>query len=194
MKGKLVEVTGADGVGKTTFINALADRLMSEHTVCIRQVLDKQSPITKLIYDVLNGDVTVPKETMHLLFEAGKYEQAPVIRELLESYDFVVMDRYRLENIAYGYARGMDTGWMETVQSGLPNPDVTLILDMDTEKAMKRTGGDLYERDRTMQENVRRFYQAYASLYGTRKNVFLLNADRYVEEIVDDAMDILLSL
>lgn len=192
-KGYLVEVTGIDGAGKTTFVQALAERLQKEYLVKTRKILAEGSAITDMIYSVLNGERSLEVTAMHLLFEAGKYEQQDYIVSDLAENDFVIMDRYRLENIAYGFAKGFDIDWMRDVQVGLLQPTITFILDIDPAISMTRTGGDLYESNPALQEKVRNFYLNYGELYQDER-IVVLDANQSVEGIVDDAMDVLLAL
>ena len=42
----------------------------------------------------------------------------------------VVCDRYLASSIAYGEAQGVDAEWLTEIQRALPQPSLTLFLDI----------------------------------------------------------------
>ena len=68
------------------------------------------------------------------------------------------------ETVAYGEAQGLDGRWLREIQRYLPQPDLTILLDIAPEAAAgrKTTNRDKYERDLAMLSRVRDSYRAQA--------------------------------
>ena len=80
----------------------------------------------------------------------------------------MVCDRYRASTVAYGEAHGLDPGWLDDLQRFLPQPDLTLVLDIAPETALgrKTANRDRYERDLAMLGRVRASYRRQAGQPG----------------------------
>ena len=76
----------------------------------------------------------------------------------------LVCDRYVASGIAYGEAQDLDPAWLAEVQRFLPGPDLTIVLDISPETAIRRKGTDRdrYERDLALQQRVRDSYRRQA--------------------------------
>ena len=76
----------------------------------------------------------------------------------------VICDRYLASSVAYGEAFGLDPAWLVDVQRYLPQPDLTVLLDIapETAAARKQQGRDRYERDMPLLGRVRESYQRQA--------------------------------
>nr|MBP6715993.1 hypothetical protein [Acidobacteriota bacterium] len=73
-------------------------------------------------------------------------------------------------------AQGLDSQWLRDIQRFLPEPTVTLLLDIAPETAVsrKRTGRDRYERDLALLGRVRESYRRQAEAEGW----VLINGDQ----------------
>jgi dTMP kinase len=72
----------------------------------------------------------------------------------------VLCDRYVASSLAYGETQGLDAAWLTVVQRPLPQPDLTILLDIapETAASRKQTGRDRYERDLSLLARVRESY------------------------------------
>src|SRR6185436_2305393 len=63
-------------------------------------------------------------------------------------------------SVAYGEAQGLDPAWLLEIQRYLPQPDVTVLLDIAPEVSTKRKTADRdrYERDLALLGRVRNSY------------------------------------
>jgi dTMP kinase len=79
-----------------------------------------------------------------------------------------VCDRYLASSIAYGEAQGLDAAWLRDIQRFLPEPDLTILLDIAPETAVQRkaAGRDRYERDLALLSRVRESYRRQAEADG----------------------------
>jgi dTMP kinase len=92
-------------------------------------------------------------------------EYKPRLDLWLANGHVVVCDRYRASSVAYGEAQGLDPAWLEDIQRHLPAPDLTILLDIAPETAVRRkaTGRDRYERDLALLGRVRESYRRQAA-------------------------------
>jgi dTMP kinase len=77
----------------------------------------------------------------------------------------VVCDRYLASSIAYGDAQGVDRQWLTEIQRLLPQPSLTLFMDMTPEVSLtrKKADRDKFERDMPLLGRVRASYQRQSS-------------------------------
>ena len=105
---------------------------------------------------------------MQLLYVANRYEKRPQIERWLAEGVVVICDRYRASSVAYGEAQGLDPAWLTDVQTYLPPPDLTVLLDIAPETAAgrKTANRDKYERDLALLSRVRDSYRRQAQAPG----------------------------
>jgi dTMP kinase len=101
---------------------------------------------------------------MQLLYIANRFEWKPRIDAWLASGALVLSDRYIASSIAYGETQGLDPEWLTDVQRALPQPDLTILLDIAPETAADRksSGRDRYERDLALLARARDSYARQA--------------------------------
>jgi dTMP kinase len=97
---------------------------------------------------------------MQLLYVANRYELRDKIATALDEGVIVLCDRYVASSVAYGEAQGVDAEWLVAIQRRLPQPDVTVLLDIPPEVSArrKRSGRDAFERDLELLARVRQSY------------------------------------
>jgi dTMP kinase len=71
-----------------------------------------------------------------------------------------VCDRYLASSIAYGEAQGVNAAWLTEIQRFLPQPSLTILLDMPPEVSLnrKKADRDKFERDMPLLGRVRESY------------------------------------
>jgi dTMP kinase len=101
---------------------------------------------------------------MQLLYVANRYEWKPAIERALAAGQVVICDRYQASSVAYGEAQGLDPAWLVEIQRYLPQPDLTVVLDIapETAVARKAAGRDKFERDLGLLARVRASYRRQA--------------------------------
>jgi dTMP kinase len=97
---------------------------------------------------------------MQLLYVANRYEHRRQIEHWLQSGAVVVCDRYVASSVAYGEAQGLDAEWLRTIQTNLPQPALTILLDIAPEASLarKQRNRDRYEQDLALLARVRESY------------------------------------
>lgn len=160
-RGLLVAIEGLDQSGKQTQAELLRDRLgVGGHTARVLSFPDYSTPIGLELRRALQGEHHYTPDVMQLLYVANRYEwKTAVTAQTLEGA-ILVCDRYLASSVAYGEAQGLDGTWLTEIQRYLPQPDVTILLDIPPEVSMRRKvdDRDAYERDLEMLARVRESY------------------------------------
>jgi dTMP kinase len=166
MNGVLIVFEGLDQSGKETQARRLRQWFESRG----RQVEslafpDYATPIGQEIWKGLHGEREFGPDTIQLLLIANRHEWKPAIQAWLAAGRVVICDRYLASSVAYGDAQGLDPHWLFTVQAYLPQPDVTVLLDIAPEvaAARKAKNRDRFESDLPMLGRVRASYQRQAA-------------------------------
>lgn len=140
-KGKFIVLDGIDGSGTSTQIKLLSDflqekglkvKLSHEPTSFaigqeIRKILSSNTPNDELEY-----------ARLALMFAADRMDHVcKVIKPALENYDFVILDRYVLSSLVY-QGLSMPLSWVEEINHYAIKPDLTIVMDLNPEDALKR--------------------------------------------------------
>src|SRR5690349_21414879 len=177
MNGHLIAFEGLDQSGKQT----QAERLLDTFRKAGRQAEFLTFPeyttaIGEEIGRALKGERTYQPDTLQLLYIANRFEFRPKIEAWLTAGAMVVCDRYLASSIAYGDAQGVDAQWLTEIQRFLPQPSLTLFMDMTPEVSLtrKKADRDKFERDMPLLGRVRESYQRQAKANGWT----VINAER----------------
>lgn len=157
----LIALEGLDQSGKETQTRLLRDRIRATGLKA-RAVSfpDYGTAIGEEIARALQGEREYEAEAMQLLYIANRYERRPDLDRWCKAGITLVCDRYVASSIAYGEAQGLDPDWLHDLQRFLPQPDLTVFLDIGPETSLSRkaTGRDKYELDLALQIRVRDSY------------------------------------
>jgi dTMP kinase len=169
MRGLLIAFEGLDQSGKQTQAERLRDRLVQAgRRVELLSFPDYGTPIGAEIRQALDGRRDWSADVMQLLYIANRYETRQHIEASLARGTILVCDRYMASSIAYGEAQGLDASWLREVQRHLPQPDLTVLLDIAPEVSARRktVDRDKYERDLALLSRVRSSYLRQAAAPG----------------------------
>jgi dTMP kinase len=164
--GHLIAFEGLDQSGKQTQAELLRDRLKQEgHKARLVAFPDYATSIGEELARALQGEREYGPDVMQLLYIANRYERKADLQRWLDGGLILVCDRYVASSIAYGEAQGLSGAWLATIQSFLPPPSLTIVLDIAPETAVARKAidRDRYERDLSLQMRVRQSYLAQAA-------------------------------
>lgn len=190
MNGKFVTIEGCDGVGKSTQVRLLRERLGREG---IDAVFTREPGGTVIAEKVRKVILEKEPEDMDpmtelFLYEASRRQHtAVVIDSALKKGKLVICDRYIDSTLAYqGYGRGLD---IETIKRlnriamGDTKIDLTLFLDVKPSEGFKRKGGassgDRLESEKAdFYEHV---YDGFSAIADSEKRVVRIDAsgDKY---------------
>ncbi len=157
-KGVLISFEGLDKVGKSTQVKQLLKHLKKSGVdpTLVRE--PGSTEVSERIREILADRSLVGKIsplTEFLLYSASRAQLvAETIKPALERGEVVITDRYYDSSTAYqGYGRGMDIGFIETVNMVSTDhlvPDLTILLVADksisnSKKNIKRFSPDLFD-------------------------------------------------
>ncbi|PRZ43140.1 dTMP kinase [Antricoccus suffuscus] len=148
MHGLFISFEGGEGVGKSTQIARLADRLRGHGHEVIVTLEPGGTPLgTELRRLVLNPDGHVTPRAEALLYAADRAHHVDtVIEPALAAGKVVITDRYADSSLAYqGVGRALDPQQMRELCEfavGGRWPEVTILLDVDPIVGLRRARGD----------------------------------------------------
>ena len=169
MPGHLIAFEGLDQSGKQTQAELLRDRLKEQgHKSRLVSFPDYGTSIGEEIARALAGEREYEADVMQLLYIANRYERKADLHRWIDGGLILVCDRYTASSIAYGEAQGLDPAWLTEMQKYLPQPDLTVLLDIDPQvSATRKTADrDKYERDLALLGRVRTSYLRQAAAPG----------------------------
>jgi dTMP kinase len=158
-RGRFITLEGGEGVGKSTNLQYVADRMraLGVDLVVTREPggTPLAEAIRRLLLDVRDEPVA-PMTELLLVFASRAQHLARVIEPALERGAWVLCDRFTDATFAYqGAGRGLDERVIAELESLVQRslqPDLTLYLDLDPDQAMARL--DSRERDRFEREDA----------------------------------------
>ena len=146
---KIISFEGIEGVGKSTQIDLLHRYLLNEGK-SVKKFREPGStiPSEKIRNILLDANLTLASQTELLLMYASRSEL--VANEIQSNqHDFILLDRYFDASMAYqGYGRNLDKDFINSLKTFInaPDPDLTILLDIDPVKGFKRKSGDSMDR------------------------------------------------
>ena len=158
-----VAVEGIDGAGTTTLVGNLRDMLTSRGI----SVHVTQEPSSLSVGQFIRSELSTSRarmaERMALLFAADRVEH--YFTEILPASkkNVVISDRYKLSSLAYQGALGADIHWVESINSRVPWPDLTIYVEIDPKEAIRR----LNTRASLEEYETLQFQQKVARMYGS---------------------------
>lgn len=185
--GVLMAFEGLDQSGKETQAQLLRDRLKEEgRKVRIVSFPDYSTSIGEELARALQGERDYRPDVMQLLYVANRYERKPDLVRWIDGGLVVLCDRYLASSVAYGEAHGLDPAWLLDIQRFLPQPGLTILLDIAPETALARKAldRDRYERDLAMLARARESYRRQASA----ANWVRIDGDRDRGEVAADIL------
>ena len=185
-QGKLIAVEGADKAGKHTQVMNIVNYLRSQGVPV--QTLDfpqYSAFFGQFVRDYLNGKFgptrDLPAEYTMLPYALDRQQHTPLIRNWLNSGNWVILDRYTYSNV-FSVAKTPRDQWdnkidflekLEFEQMGILRPDYNIYLYLDPRVAyeMRNTGlkayqngkPDIHESDFQLLYDVSNVYRHVAS-------------------------------
>jgi len=161
---------GIDKAGKNTQARLLAENLQNMgKKVNSVSFPDYSTPLGREISRFLQGEVSYRPEVRQLLYVANRWEREDDIRKWLHEENYVIADRYMQAGLVYGLANGLGLNWMLSMEEGLPEADLVIILDISPETAVERERAeDIYEKDLSFQKMIRSTYLELGKRFGWR--------------------------
>lgn len=187
-RGHLIAFEGLDQSGKQT----QAERLLAAFRAAgyAAEFLTfpaYETAIGEEIDRALHGHRDYQPDTLQLLYIANRFEFKPQIDAWLAAGTMVVCDRYLASSIAYGEAQGLDAAWLTEIQKALPQPSLTILLDMLPAVSLtrKHVARDKFERDVPLLGRVR---DSYLKQAGQSADWMRVSAERPKDDVSADVI------
>jgi dTMP kinase len=166
MTGLIIAFEGLDQSGKQTQAERVREYVTGRGRECrLLSFPDYDTAIGTEISKALHGERDYDPDVMQLMYVANRYERRRDIARWMAEGVVLVCDRYLASSIAYGEAQGLDPAWLRDIQRFLPQPGLTILLDIAPETAVHRKAAnrDRYERDLALLSRVRDSYRRQAA-------------------------------
>ncbi|MFZ8991906.1 MAG: dTMP kinase, partial [Candidatus Puniceispirillaceae bacterium] len=148
MRGLFITFEGGEGSGKTTQIKSLSDWVadqVPDVSLCLTREPGGTEEAESIRALLLNGAASKwQPATEAMMMSASRHEHVVhIIQPALERGDIVICDRFTDSTHVYqGYVGGVDQALLDGLDQlscqGLA-PDLTLLLDMDSNAGLART-------------------------------------------------------
>ena len=200
-KGKFITIEGCEGTGKSTQIRLLEKKL--EKKIKIKSTREPggslgAEEIRKLIFKSKNQNWSPLTEAL-LHISARSDHLDKTIKPNLKKGVWIICDRFRDSTIAYqGYGNGLKLNVLEVMQDSIFDKfhaDLTIILDMDVSKFLKRvkkrkSGIQKYEKmSINFHKKVRSGFLKLANK--NKKRCVVINSDQNINKVNNKILEII---
>lgn len=190
LASRLIVFEGIDGSGKSTQLELLHARLLRAGLTVTATREPGGTHVGELVREILlsaKGTRLLPMSELLLFLVSRSQVTSEVILPALGRGDVVICSRYRMSSVAFqGYGRGLDRSMIErlneTVTQGI-RPDVLFLIDVPTEVALARLGGDGDRIEREALAFHERVRQGYLELAAATPEAVVVDGTRPAAEI-----------
>lgn len=196
---KLISFEGIDGVGKSTVVDAVYEKLsIKGYNVCLLRD-PGSSEIGEQLRFLIKSDIPRSKLTNLFLYLTARLELVADIEKNKNQYDYILLDRYVDSTIAYqAYGQGIDLDTINTLNNILLDnnkylPNRTYYLFLDEKTRLERLEKRQEELDNidTNHEFLSKVNKGYESLLDDKRILSLKNTDSKItaDIIVNDIIN-----
>jgi dTMP kinase len=190
--GKFIVFEGIDGCGKSTQLKLISSYLFesdkSNHIFLTREptAISKYGDEVRGLLKESSDIKKDLKKFTSLYIKDRKFHVKKQILPMLKQGVIVLCDRYKYSTFAYQLAQGADLNYLLKQHENLIKPDLTIILDITAEEAMKRiskntTSRDVFEKKQFL-EKVRENYLKMPDIFKD-ENIVIINGKGEKEEV-----------
>ena len=190
----LINIDGADGVGKTTLI----DGLINHYTNQNKKITFLHFPRYETEIGQIVRKVLLKKDNMHpaafqMLCSADRVNWSvydyPILKE---EYDIILVDRHSSSGMVYGQIDGLDIEEILCNDKHIVQPDIHIILIADVETSMERMANR--DEESTKYENIEGIKNAtdkFLELRNILPNVNYINANMGIQDVLKESINII---
>jgi len=146
-KGIFIAIEGIDGSGKSAHAGFITDYLRRRGYKVFYTEEPSRGRIGRLLREYLKDEATLSLADA-FLFAADRAEHLQhEISPALEEGKVVVCERYKYSSFAYQSAQGQDIQMLKNIHFFAPDPDLTILLDLDPKAGVDRCSkGEKFEK------------------------------------------------
>ena len=195
MTGRYIAFEGIEGAGKSTVVEAVAQRIISGKGSVVKVREPGGTKLGEGIRELLlSSEYYVVPWAEAMLFSANRAQlTAEVVKPALEAGQWVLSDRTVFSSMAY-QGGGRQLGVLEVTDANAPGlvvwPDLVILLDVDPDCGLARQGNP----DRIGSEGLAfqtRVRDTFLELAAERDDVVVVDANRAIENVVADVFDVM---
>lgn len=160
-KGILVTIMGITNVGKTTQLQLLDKRFLTEGLKfkTLKYPVYGLEPTGPRVWGFLKGgnpEKLNPTEFQSLCAQNRK-DFEPQLNQMLSENDVIVAEMYTGTGIAYGLGDGVPKDYLLEINKGILEPDISILLD-GARYLESREVGHIYENNDKITETIRQIH------------------------------------
>jgi dTMP kinase len=193
--GRLVSIEGLDGAGSTTVTSGLQEVFGGNEASEFTQE-PSEGVYGRYLRKELASD-SDPTVSDFFMFCADRYDHChSLIGPSLEKGKTVITDRYQLSTYAYqapvleAFVDEPIDFIDETLDDFVIEPDLTILIDIPVDVALKRVGDDTEKYEK--RESLERAREIYLQQAEERDYVEVIDGTQSEEEVLEEAKDLYL--
>ncbi len=179
---------GLDGSGSSTQSRLLAEKLEKNgKPSLLTKEPTSDSPIGKLIREILQHKWSSSPEGLQLLFSADRAEHLKnEIEPALQNGQIVITDRYLFSTLAYG-GMNVDMEWLKALNKNFRLPDITFLFKLSPDECIERIAGrgsdfELFEKT----DKLAKIWENYERIAEETPSMQLIDATKTIEDIAEE--------
>ncbi len=187
-KAKLIVFEGIDGSGKTTLSRLLLSYLQEKKLEVVWLREPGNSKWGREIRELANVRENIPIEKeLEYFIKDRKWNVEKNILPALKENKIVILDRYYFSTACYQGARGLDIE--EIIERNLefaPVPDMTFIIDVDVDTALKRIRGNRHRQVRLFEKRdfLKKVRQNYLKL--RNDHIYIIDGQPPLDDVFEE--------
>ncbi len=194
MKGRFIVFEGIDGAGKSTQIEKLRQKLVSEGRKVFITAEPTASVTGGILRDALSGNYKRSASELAAMFLSDRVyhnvnENTGINQALEKGFD-VISDRYYYSSFAY---QGLDSDieWVMDMNLNCPDirkPDLCIFLDLDAQKSKSRIDTnrasiEIFEEEDVLNKIRNKFFDVFDRLKD--ENIAIIDASGSIDEVAE---------
>lgn len=139
-RGAFIAIEGGDKTGKSYQSKILVENLMKRNIRAnLKNFPNRSSETGKILDNFLQKRIELETHAASLLFTANRWEAVKEIRDQLFNGTSLITDRFSSSGIAFSAPQNGFI-WSRNLEVGLPKPDLTIFIYLNSKDAAKREG------------------------------------------------------
>jgi dTMP kinase len=191
MRGKFITLYGINNIGKTTHAKKLVEKLEAagHKATYIKYPVYDVEPSGVFIDQVLRGEKgqNISEDELQFWFVLNRYQYQPTLQQNLEDGYIVVAEDYIGTGIAWGTAKGLETEWLESVNSRLVKEDLAIMMEGKRDESAKEAI-HVHEQNDDLIQRCTKVHDELADKYGW-KRVMLQDKIEDTADLIWDMVD-----
>ena len=187
-KGIFIVVYGPNNIGKTTQVKLLASDFFqrSRQILVFKYPIYSLDPTGPIINEALRlgNPRGLSEEQLQEFFARNRRDFQPVIKKILNAGISVLAEDYTGTGISWGMTRGIPLEKLEAINSGLLEPDISILLDGDRFPDGHEKGHRNEDVPVAVWEKNRKIHLRLAKRYGW----ILVNANQTISKVHKDIL------